>query len=100
MNADILGSGNQAKPIFLSAYVRVHPRLIPLFTADAMVIDCHVHVCAASPGHGSLSLSLLKSIPFRFMQWQLGIVPYAAETEREMERKLSETIAQNEKLDA
>ena len=65
-----------------------------------MVIDCHVHVCAATPGHGSLSTSLLKSVPFRFMQWRLGIGPYAAETEREMERKLAETIAQTEKLDA
>ena len=65
-----------------------------------MVIDCHVHVCAASPGHGSLSESLLKSLPFRFMQWRLGIGAYGPETERAMEAKLAETIAQTEKLNA
>jgi len=64
-----------------------------------MVIDCHVHVCAASPGHGSLSESLLKSLPFRFMQWRLGVGAYGPETERAMEAKLAETIAQTEKLD-
>src|SRR3712207_1634816 len=65
-----------------------------------MVIDCHVHMCAASPGHGSISPSLLRSIPFRFMQWRLGVGSYGPETERAMEKKLAETIAQTEKLDA
>ncbi len=38
-----------------------------------MIIDCHVHLCAFMPGHGSMSKRLLNSLPFRFMRWRLGI---------------------------
>lgn len=38
-----------------------------------MILDCHVHICAFMPGHGSMSQKLLKSLPFRFMRWRLGV---------------------------
>lgn len=38
-----------------------------------MNIDCHVHICAFTPGHGSMSDRLINSIPFRFMRWRLGM---------------------------
>ena len=53
-----------------------------------MVIDCHVHVCAASPGHGTMSQSLLDSLPFRFMRWRLGLGTFGPETERDLESLL------------
>ncbi|HZN65186.1 MAG TPA: amidohydrolase family protein [Tepidisphaeraceae bacterium] len=65
-----------------------------------MILDVHVHVCAATPGHGSMSQELLDSLPFRFMRWRLGLGPYHADTERELEAKLSESIDETEKLDA
>ncbi len=39
-----------------------------------MIIDCHVHLCAFSPGQGSTSERLLNSLAFRFMRWRLGIM--------------------------
>ena len=65
-----------------------------------MVIDCHVHICAAIPGHGSMSDRLQKSIAFRFMRWRLGIKGYDAATEVQLESKLIETINQTPRLDA
>src|ERR671929_200314 len=32
-----------------------------------MIVDCHVHIAADSPGHGSVSRRLRHSIAFRFM---------------------------------
>jgi predicted TIM-barrel fold metal-dependent hydrolase len=65
-----------------------------------MILDVHVHTCAASPGHGSTSQELLNSLPFRFMRWRLGLGEYGPETESDLERKLLELIEQTEKLDA
>src|SRR5918997_3553375 len=65
-----------------------------------MVIDCHVHICACTPGHGSMSARLQKSLPFRFMRWRLGIKGYDEATERQLEAKLLETIDQTTWLDA
>ena len=65
-----------------------------------MILDVHVHTCAASPGHGFLSNSLFKSIPFRFMRWRLGLGDYGGETERELEAKLSGLLQETTKLDA
>src|SRR5437868_5793425 len=65
-----------------------------------MIIDCHVHVCAMSPGHGKMSERLIKSIPFRFMRWRLGMVGSDEQTERQIERKLVETIDGTPELDA
>src|SRR5688572_28125671 len=65
-----------------------------------MVIDCHVHICAAIPRHGSMSDRLQKSLAFRFMRWRLGIKGYDAATEVQLESKLIETINQTRRLDA
>ena len=37
-----------------------------------MVIDCHVHVSACTPGHGWLSPTMLKGSTFRFMRWKFS----------------------------
>ena len=65
-----------------------------------MILDVHVHTCAASPGHGFLSKKLFNSLPFRFMRWRLGLGEYGPQTERELEKKLADTIRGAEKLDA
>jgi predicted TIM-barrel fold metal-dependent hydrolase len=65
-----------------------------------MIIDCHVHISALTPGHGTMSQKLLKSLPFRFMQWRLGLPGQDAATERALEAKLAKTIDETEKLDA
>jgi predicted TIM-barrel fold metal-dependent hydrolase len=38
-----------------------------------MIIDCHVHTSACTPGHGSMSGRLLRSFPMRFARWRLGL---------------------------
>src|SRR3954453_15524366 len=65
-----------------------------------MIIDCHVHICSATPGHGSMSQSLLDSLPFRFMRWRLGLGKFGPETERQLEELLPRTIAETTRLDA
>jgi predicted TIM-barrel fold metal-dependent hydrolase len=65
-----------------------------------MVIDCHVHICATTPGHGWMSERLQKSLAFRFMRWRLGIVGYDEATERQLEQKLIDTINETTWLDA
>src|SRR5438128_2637859 len=38
-----------------------------------MLIDCHVHVSALRPGHGTMSPRVLNSFPFRLMQRLLNV---------------------------
>ncbi len=57
-----------------------------------MILDVHVHVSALLPGHGAMSDKLLKSVPFRFMRWRLGIKGDDAGMERGVERVLTDTI--------
>jgi uncharacterized protein len=38
-----------------------------------MIIDCHVHTSACTPGHGSMSARLLQSFAMRFARWRLGL---------------------------
>ena len=57
-----------------------------------MVVDCHVHVSAVVPGHGLMSEKLLKSLPFRFMRWRLGLEPEPARFDAELERLLAGLI--------
>src|SRR5687767_10539767 len=64
-----------------------------------MVIDCHVHICACTPGHGWMSARLQKSLAFRFMRWRLGVVGYDEAAERQLEAKLIETIDETTCLD-
>jgi predicted TIM-barrel fold metal-dependent hydrolase len=65
-----------------------------------MTIDCHVHICAMTPAHGSMSHRLLNSPPFRFMRWRLGMRGADASTERQVEAKLVETVDQCDGIDA
>src|SRR2546428_5539373 len=60
-----------------------------------MIIDCHVHIAACTPGHGHMSEKLLRSAAFRFMQWRFGISGASECTERALERKLVETMEQS-----
>src|SRR6476469_10052759 len=62
-----------------------------------MILDVHVHACAASPVHGFMSQRLFRSLPFRFMRWRVGLGDYGPQTERELEKK---PIDGAEKLDA
>jgi predicted TIM-barrel fold metal-dependent hydrolase len=58
-----------------------------------MIIDCHVHACATTPGHGSISDTLLHSVTYRLLRWLLGIKSAGGEAmEREAEAKLVETV--------
>jgi len=57
-----------------------------------MILDCHVHVSAFDPNHGSMSKEMLKSIPFAFMRWHFGLKGSDAETERQVQKLLVETI--------
>ena len=61
----------------------------------SMIIDCHVHVSAMSPGHGFMSRKLLDSLPFRFMRWRLGLKGEDERTERALEATLARTIAES-----
>jgi predicted TIM-barrel fold metal-dependent hydrolase len=66
-----------------------------------MRIDCHVHVCADTPGHGLVSPRLRKSATFRFMRWRLGLPqPDGEAIERAVEAKLIETLHGTEGIDA
>jgi uncharacterized protein len=59
-----------------------------------MIIDCHVHISANTPGHGRMSPRLLRSVPFRFLRWRFGLDGSDAQAERELEQRLVETVAQ------
>src|SRR6185437_3728012 len=65
-----------------------------------MILDVHVHISATTPGKGSMSPRLLKSIPFRFMRWKFGIEGSGEADERMLEAKLASTIEGATKLDA
>ncbi len=64
-----------------------------------MVIDCHVHVAATEP-HGRMSARLQASLPFRFMQWRLGLRGSELDKERGLAAKLAQTIAATPRIDA
>jgi predicted TIM-barrel fold metal-dependent hydrolase len=65
-----------------------------------MRIDCHVHISALTPGHGSMSRQLLRSLPFRFMRWRLGIRGADVSTEHAIEAKLAQSIDETPGIDA
>lgn len=65
-----------------------------------MIIDCHVHAIACTPGHGSLSEHLLRQWNVRFLRRRLGVTaPYGEALERQAEEKLVETVGEAEMLD-
>ena len=45
-----------------------------------MIVDVHVHVSALTPEHGLMSKRLLRSLPFRYMKWRLGLTGEAPDT--------------------
>ncbi len=51
------------------------------------------------PGHGLMSQKLLRSIPFRFMQWKFGLRGASAATEVALCEKLVKTIDETPKID-
>lgn len=65
-----------------------------------MIVDCHVHVSACTPGHGSMSDRLRRSLPFRFMRWRLRLKGYDASTECQLAQRLLDVIDGTEQLDA
>jgi predicted TIM-barrel fold metal-dependent hydrolase len=64
-----------------------------------MILDCHVHVSAFEPGHGTMSQRLVSSIPFLFMRMCFGIAGSNAETERQIANLLVKTINEAKELD-
>src|SRR4051794_943687 len=69
-------------------------------TLPTVIIDCHVHIAAVVPGHGLMSHKLLKSIPFRFMQWKFGLSGASPETDVALEKYLVQTLDETQELDA
>jgi predicted TIM-barrel fold metal-dependent hydrolase len=65
-----------------------------------MRIDCHVHVSALTAAHGSMSRQILRSLPFRFMRWRLGITGEDAQTEAAIAAKLVQVLSETDQLDA
>jgi predicted TIM-barrel fold metal-dependent hydrolase len=65
-----------------------------------MIVDCHVHVSAFTPPHGSTSARLQRSIPFRYMRWHLGIQGADEAAERQVARVMTRTIDKTVELDA
>jgi predicted TIM-barrel fold metal-dependent hydrolase len=65
-----------------------------------MVIDCHVHICASTPAHGSMSRRLIRSLPFRFMGWRLGLDPADPSFETKLEALMVQLIDQTPSLDS
>ncbi len=66
-----------------------------------MIIDCHVHAIAATPGHGQLSDYLLRQWNIRLLRWRMGVSSRDAQTlETQAEARLMETINATSGLDA
>jgi predicted TIM-barrel fold metal-dependent hydrolase len=70
------------------------------FSISTMILDCHVHVSACTPGHGVMSETLQKQIAFRFLRWKFGLVGVDETTERAFERILVDTLNEVTHLDA
>src|SRR4051812_45773801 len=66
-----------------------------------MIIDCHVHVCVLTGGRGCMSKRVRKSMPFRFMEWRLGVTQGDDEqTDRDVEASLPQTLNETDAIDA
>jgi predicted TIM-barrel fold metal-dependent hydrolase len=66
-----------------------------------MIIDCHVHAIAATPGHGGVSDYLLRRWNIRLLRWLMGVRGRDAHTlETQAEARLLETINATSGLDA
>ena len=65
-----------------------------------MIIDCHVHVAACTPGHGVMSETLQRQVAFRFLRWKFGLVGVDESTERAFEQLLVRTLEETTEIDA
>ncbi len=66
-----------------------------------MIIDCHVHAIAATPGHGRVSDYLLRQWNIRLLRWVMRVSSRDAQTlESQAEARLLETINATSGLDA
>lgn len=65
-----------------------------------MILDCHVHVAACTPGHGVMSETLQKQLAFRFLRWKFGLVGVDEQTERSFEQILVRTLKEATQIDA
>jgi uncharacterized protein len=65
-----------------------------------VIVDCHVHLSAFTPGRGHMSRMLLNSAPFRFMRWKFGLTGEDEHTERMLEELLARTVAGASPVDA
>jgi len=59
-----------------------------------MIIDVHTHICAMTPGRGSMSRKLLDKGAFRFMRKRLGIIGEDRQTEDQLVGVYLRTIAE------
>jgi predicted TIM-barrel fold metal-dependent hydrolase len=72
-------------------------------TVIKMLIDCHVHTSACTPGRGSMSDRLLHSLPMRFARWRLGLgfsSAADAQVECALAYRLAETVNGTPEIDA
>jgi predicted TIM-barrel fold metal-dependent hydrolase len=65
-----------------------------------MIIDCHVHVSVTSPANGLMSPRLVKSLPFRFMGWRLGLDPASPTFDDDLEAVMVPMVEQTPQIDA
>src|SRR5438128_1118565 len=65
-----------------------------------MLIDCHVHISACTPVHGSISRKLFNSASMRFIRWRFGLSDIDERTERIFEQTLIDTLNDTPQLDA
>src|SRR2546423_541806 len=67
-----------------------------------MIVDCHVHALATTPGHGYLSGYLRKRPNVLASRIRLGISLFGSDEkiERDFEPRLARTIDQTSELDA
>jgi predicted TIM-barrel fold metal-dependent hydrolase len=67
-----------------------------------MNIDCHVHVCATTPGRGVTSRLLRRRFSFAYIRWRLGLPFFADDQrlEREVEERLVRAVNETPEIDA
>ncbi len=67
-----------------------------------MIIDCHVHVCATTPGRGVVSAPLRRRFSFLYLRWCLGLSFFAADEqlEQDVAARLVETVEAASEIDA
>ena len=65
-----------------------------------MIVDCHVHLSANTPGRGKMSDDLLRSLSFRYLKWKFGLNPTGPEFDDSFEAALIRQLDAVPELDA